>query len=294
MVEWPRAVLNSCVKSKMSHKGCKRKSKKFEEIITEFDEVERLCLPNYNFQQTTRNKFEQNFPKHYYVAEYQNLSTPSERREYRNSKDLRNNHKNHVEAEQTELRICFTQLLGQRCDNKTCSFKHELRLPTKLRLCSDWKKGSCAVGQFCTYLHSEFPCFFHYLGLQHDSNSCRYYHGGPLPKEYEEMFLNSIDLKRHPMSIEMYKNRIVQLKATASTSTIKLKSETVDVGLIKKQKAPSYADVEPISETIESTNETEIEKFAFSPASELIEKSLDAVVAENMVNDCQVTDRECK
>lgn len=262
---------------------------KVSSIISEFDEAERLCLPNYNFLQTTSNRVDQNYPKYYNVDEYQNMETAVERRKYRHSKDLRNHLKGNTDdvPQHPEHRICFTQLRGRKCGDETCLFKHDFRLPRKLRLCSDWKNGFCALGEFCLHLHSEFPCRVHYLGLKtlkHDPKTCRYHHGGPLPKEYEDMFLKSIDLVRHPMSIEMYKSQLIQLKgAVTGHSTIaEPKSDVNRCGdeFTEKQEAVER-DILPAENGI----------------NEVIGKSMEPL-GKNVVNDsfdaCEEKDAECE
>lgn len=252
------------------------------EDMTEFDEAERLCLPNFNkelFVQATRNKINQNYPEHFNVHEYQKLTTAVERRKYRNSNDLRNNIEKTAKCENmpehSDSRLCYKLLRGQKCLDPSCVFIHEFRLPRKLRLCNEWKKGFCADGHSCFYLHSEFPCRFHYLGLnyiRHDPKTCRFYHGGPLPKEYEDMLLESIDLKRYPKSREMYENQMIRVKATASNSTnAERKADTVC-----GYETTDYQDTDKCSTA-------------------LIEKSLETDV-DNKVNDsidCQQKDQEC-
>lgn len=255
------------------------------ELITEFDEAERLCLPNINMDSFVQrnNNMDPKYPKHYNANEYENLGTAVERQKYRNRKDLRNNPGNTTGTlpEPSDHRICFTQLRGQKCGDGTCLFRHDFRLPRKLRLCSGWKNGTCADGQFCLYLHSEFPCRVHYLGLKnvrHDLNTCRYYHGGSLPKEYEEMFLESIDLERHPMSLEMYKNQAIRLKGIACDLPIQPKKEFID---------PT------------STEKQEVEKCSITPP---VESAIDVIavavpVSNHDVNDsevCQENDQECE
>lgn len=214
-----------------------------EVCMSEFDEVERLCLPKYKFKPKTPN--EPNYPKCYNVQEYQKLNTAAERRKYRDSKDLRktasNNDNQPSQLESLSLDLpCFKQLRGHKCENPVCSYKHEFRVPKRLRLCKDWKKGSCPAGQFCSYLHSEFPCRFHYLGMKnsrHDPKTCRFYHGGPLPKEYEEMFLDSIDPNKCPSFQEMYEKQSIQLAVIGLTTNVKSCH-----GMIKKEETESVSE----------------------------------------------------
>lgn len=202
-----------------------KRKKNFLNEVTEFDEAERLFLPNFNNKsfQATRKEVTQNYPDDWNVDEYQKLKTEAERRNYRNSKDLRNHLEENINVpEYSDHRICHIHNRGEKCVDETCVFTHELRLQRRLRLCTDWKSGACPRGQFCLFLHSEFPCRFHYLGLpnpRHDPKTCRYYHGGPLPEEYEEMFLKSVE-RIFPTSREMYNNQLIHLKATACSLAI--------------------------------------------------------------------------
>lgn len=196
-------------------------------VWTEFDEIERLCIPNYKFVPTIPSESKQNYPEHYDVKKYLALRSAVERRQYRNSKDLRkaipSNPDESDWTDHAEHRLCHKQLRGYRCDNPMCSFKHEFRLPRKLRLCSEWRKGACPDGNACLYLHSEFPCRYHYLGMhsvKHDVKTCRYYHGGPLPKEYEDMFLDTIDSTKLPMFRQMYSKRVGELRGGQPGETV--------------------------------------------------------------------------
>lgn len=240
------------------------------EVFSEYDEAERLFLPNFtkeSFGHDTGNKSKPKYPEHFSVVEYQKLSTAVERRTYRNSKDLRNKDRESTETEcrpeHSDSRLCYTQLRGQKCLDPQCVFIHEFRVPRHLRLCNEWKKGCCADGQSCVYLHSEYPCHFHYLGLnykRHDPKNCRFYHGGPLPKEYEEMFIESLDLKRYPKSREMYDNRLIQLKAEASNTTIaERQADSINchdkteqqVATAKQSIAPTESEIDVNNEVID-------------------------------------------
>lgn len=215
---------------KKSKKSAKKKAKlntltteqsnQASKVWTEFDEVEQLCLPNYMFVPTTHSETNNKFPDNYDVNKYLALRSAPERRQYRNSNDLRTNIQSKSDepiecADYAEHRLCHKQLRGQRCDNPMCSYKHDFRVPRKLRLCSEWRKGPCADGNRCLYLHSEFPCRYHYLGMKsqkHNVNTCRYFHGGPLSKEFEEMFLDTIDSTKLPMFRQMYSKTLSKLR----------------------------------------------------------------------------------
>lgn len=221
-----------------------------QNVFTELDESELLCLPNFNKKsslQSNESKIHNKYPENYCADEYRTLKTPEERRKYRNSKDLRKKIPN--KTEQIGKGICFSLFRGERCQNQTCIYGHEFRLPKKLRICKDWKKGFCANGQFCYYLHSEFPCLFHYLGLEntrHDPKICPYYHGGPLCEEYEEMFLGSINLKHYPLANEMYKkNQLVQLKKTECNSkdAVREVNTFCDISTRNRQQTPQIQSI---------------------------------------------------
>ncbi|XP_037027361.1 uncharacterized protein LOC119068065 [Bradysia coprophila] len=262
-------------RKKASAKKAKKKTKLKTErddqksnVWTELDEIERLCLPNYKFVPTTHSEIKPNYPEHYDVDKYLALQTAAERRQYRNSNDIRKNiHSKSDESEwadPSEHRLCHKQLRGQRCDNPICSFKHGFRLPRKLRLCSEWRKGACADGNGCLYLHSEFPCRYHYLGMtsrKHDVKACRYYHGGPLPKEYEDMFLATIDVEKLPMFRVMYSKRLDQLRGQLSEAA------TVDDRTIVEGKGDLISSHEPTK-----LHKQEIDRSSLTAGDSSVEK----------------------
>lgn len=259
-----------------------------QKVLTEFDEAELLCLPNFNrssSSQTNETKIHNQYLENYNAEEYLNLKTPEDRRKYRNAKDLRK--RIHNKTENIFQGICFTLFRGEKCLDKTCIYGHAFRLPKNLRLCKHWKKGLCASGQFCLYLHSEFPCLFHYLGLintRHDPKTCPYYHGGPLCKEYEQMFLDSINLDHYPLAKEMYKNQAAYLKEAVynSVDAAHKANPNTDNLSMERQTTPQF----------QSSAMPLVERVSVPKSERSFETVVKNLLAEGEV--CQGKSQECK
>lgn len=69
--------------------------------------------------------------------------------------------------------------------------------PRKAELCKFYLMECCAKGEKCLYMHSDFPCKFYYLGMNHSNNhnreTCKFSHGKPLTDQLRAVLLKHLE-----------------------------------------------------------------------------------------------------
>lgn len=126
-------------------------------------------------------------------------------RKYRAERDLRYLHKNaeqpsheqKVEEFDEESNLFCVHHLTGKCHKITCKRVHQMREPRLFGVCKFFLTKSCMKGESCEFMHSEFPCRYYYLDLEHPKCSneieCQFNHGGPLNKEMNRYFKKHIE-----------------------------------------------------------------------------------------------------
>lgn len=146
-------------------------------------------------------------------------STFLERREHRRKRSRRRKRTASTDDPQQQSSdhkddgICFRNYRGQ-CADASCKRSHEFRMPRKLELCKFFLTGQCIKSRNCTYMHTEFPCKFYYLGIAHDAAKCMFAHGAPLEPALQGALLKHIE--RAPKQIlgdfpKMYQSNAGQM-----------------------------------------------------------------------------------
>lgn len=128
-----------------------------------------------------------------------------DKRKHRAERDLRYLHKNAEQPSHEQIieeydeeshLFCVHHLTG-RCNKTSCKRIHQLREPRLFGVCKYFLSKSCTKGESCKFMHSEFPCRFYYLDLEHPKKSnkdeCPFNHGGPLNKEMNLYFKKHIE-----------------------------------------------------------------------------------------------------
>lgn len=126
-----------------------------------------------------------------------------DKRNYRAVRDLRYLHKNpkphehKLEDVNEESNLfCVHHLIG-KCDKTACERVHQMREPRLFGVCKFFLTKSCVKGDSCEFMHSEFPCRYYYLDIDHPKGSnedeCQFSHGGPLNKEMKRYFKKQIE-----------------------------------------------------------------------------------------------------
>lgn len=71
------------------------------------------------------------------------------------------------------------------------------------KLCKFYLSDSCAKGENCEFMHSEFPCKYYYLGLkcenQVNDRACKLKHGGVLSNEMVSAL--SLHISKAPLNV---------------------------------------------------------------------------------------------
>lgn len=129
----------------------------------------------------------------------------ADKRKYRAERDLRYLHKNaehpsheqRVEEFDEESNLFCVHHLTGKCNKTTCKRIHQMREPRLFGVCRFFLTKSCKKGELCEFMHSEFPCRYYYLDLEHPKSSnedeCLFNHGGPLNKEMNRYFKKHIE-----------------------------------------------------------------------------------------------------
>lgn len=151
----------------------------------------------------------------------------TDKRKYRAETDLREIQKSKYESkakniekpngddnnvDETKL-FCTHHLIG-RCNLTSCVRMHQIRLPRLFGVCKFYLTDTCAKGDLCEYMHSDFPCRYFYLDMDHprqlNALNCRFSHGGPLNKNLSKNFLKSIEV----FAKDLTKNKPDQFQKT--------------------------------------------------------------------------------
>lgn len=120
-------------------------------------------------------------------------STFQERREHRRKRSRRRKRTASTDdPHQSDDGICCRKYHGP-CMDAMCKRSHEFRTPRKLELCKFFLTGQCVKSRNCTYMHTEFPCKYYYLGISHDTANCMFAHGGPLEPALQGALLKHIE-----------------------------------------------------------------------------------------------------
>lgn len=70
---------------------------------------------------------------------------------------------------------------------------YERREPRKLEICKFYLLDCCAKRDKCSYLHSEFPCKYYYLGMKCPLKDCKFNHGKPLTDQFRGILLKHLE-----------------------------------------------------------------------------------------------------
>lgn len=174
-----------------------------------------------------------------YLEKIKNMSG-EQRRKHRKDRDLRYLHKKatkeeNVDAEKDEesKKLCLYHLTGH-CNRNQCYRIHQMRIPRIFGVCKFYLTGTCTKGDFCEYMHSDFPCRFHYLNMEHpkQATECRFSHGGPLPQKLKDFFLKHIEhwvkerTKNNPNEFENQLNEFIDKYNIFEANQIMLASES--------------------------------------------------------------------
>lgn len=97
-----------------------------------------------------------------------------------------------TDSEPFEANMCYQHYKGM-C-NTDCNLLHYLRLPKRDNVCKFYaKRGNCAKGASCLYMHSNFPCKYYYLDLAHppeyNKEHCLFSHGKSIGKQMSEVLI---------------------------------------------------------------------------------------------------------
>lgn len=164
------------------------------------------------------------------------------KRKYRAERDLRYLHKNAGNAkndsanpdeiDDESLLFCVHHLTG-KCNQATCKRIHQMRMPRLFGVCRFYLTDSCQKGDLCEFMHSEFPCRYFYLDLNHpkvtNDAECRFKHGGPLNKELSRYFKKHIELWVKDMTKskpEEYEKKLNDFHTKFETKQFKLEQDS--------------------------------------------------------------------
>lgn len=138
------------------------------------------------------------FEKNNFIRKIGNMST-AEKRSLRSGNDLRylptKNSKNTKNNESNEIEsspFCLEHLTDQ-CNRSVCNKWHQMRNPRIFGVCKFYITDSCSKGSFCEFMHSDFPCRYYHLNINHDEQKCRFKHGGPLKGGINRYFTKHIE-----------------------------------------------------------------------------------------------------
>lgn len=239
--------------NQQNQRGRKRSQKDLQ-INFELDATELMFFPKtHDGRPTARvpSSGEEFHRKKNYLEKIRPMSS-SERRKHRAERDLRYLHQKSNKNVQPDgevldesKKLCAYHLTGP-CNLVQCNRIHQMRTPRIFGVCKFYLTGICAKGDFCEYMHSDFPCRFYYLDLQHRNHSkedeCRLCHGGPLPQRLRQHFLKHISCwvkkltERNPEEYEEKLNEFVnrfETKQLALANASKDSSQNVHTSPIK-------------------------------------------------------------
>uniref|UniRef100_A0A336MGV0 CSON015078 protein n=1 Tax=Culicoides sonorensis TaxID=179676 RepID=A0A336MGV0_CULSO len=67
------------------------------------------------------------------------------------------------------------------------------REPRKMEICKFYLLDCCAKRDKCSYLHSEYPCKYYYLGMKCPTKDCKFNHGKPLTDQFRGILLKHLE-----------------------------------------------------------------------------------------------------
>lgn len=238
----------------------------------------------------------ESFRKKNYLEKIKKMSH-TDKRKYRADRDLRYLHKNSATETSIEMNgesddesnlFCVHHLTG-RCNQATCNRMHQMRIPRVFGVCKFYLTNTCTKGNSCHFMHSEFPCRYFYLDMNHpkvnDEQVCRFDHGGPLNEELTRYF------KKH---LEFWAKSVTKNKPEQFESTLNDfigKYEAKQLKLEQKYKTNKIDAIITQNDTNDLTPESILTKKQFERLAEHGVSSLPDInkVSVETLTDCGLT-----
>ncbi|XP_063705449.1 protein suppressor of sable [Culicoides brevitarsis] len=123
--------------------------------------------------------------------EYRKMSY--EERRQRRREQMRQNRRERSKEREREDRRRDRERERDRRDRERNDDHYDRREPRKLEICKFYLLDCCAKRDKCSYLHSEFPCKYYYLGMKCPLKDCKFNHGKPLTDQFRGILLKHLE-----------------------------------------------------------------------------------------------------
>lgn len=131
-----------------------------------------------------------------------------------------------------EENMCYQHYKG-KC-NAECKLLHYLRLPKRTDVCQFYaNRAYCGKNDACLYMHSNFPCTFHYLDLAHPpeyQSNCRFLHGKSIDRQLgQKLIEEALRLKLFNSDVDLIEEKFAKRNAELADYESSSSDEPSDV-----------------------------------------------------------------